>query len=71
MHFIPTAVRGPLFMLVATGAYVINDTMMKMATVGLPPYEVLFLRGVAAFLWGIPMLLLLGYRSQMRLMFEC
>jgi drug/metabolite transporter (DMT)-like permease len=70
MHFIPTAVRGPLFMLVATGAYVINDTMMKMATVGLPPYEVLFLRGVAAFLWGIPMLLLLGYRSQMRLMFE-
>jgi drug/metabolite transporter (DMT)-like permease len=70
MHFIPTAVRGPLFMLVATGAYVINDTMMKMATVGLPPYEVLFLRGVAAFLWGIPMLLLLGYRSQMRMMFE-
>jgi drug/metabolite transporter (DMT)-like permease len=70
MHFIPTAVRGPLFMIVATGAYVINDTMMKMATVGLPPYEVLFLRGVAAFLWGIPMLLLLGYRSQMQLMFE-
>ena len=70
MHFIPTAVRGPLFMLVATGAYAINDTMMKMATVGLPPYEVLFLRGVAAFLWGMPMLLLLGYRSQMRMMFE-
>ena len=62
MHFIPTAVRGPLFMLVATGSYVINDTMMKMATVGLPPYEVLFLRGLAALLWGIPMLLLLGYR---------
>jgi drug/metabolite transporter (DMT)-like permease len=70
MHFIPTAVRGPLFMLVATGAYVINDTMMKMATVGLPPYEVLFLRGVAALLWGIPILLLLGYRTQMQLMFE-
>ena len=70
MHFIPTAVRGPLFMLVATGSYVVNDTMMKMATVGLPPYEVLFLRGVAAFLWGIPMLLLLGYGRQMHLMFE-
>ncbi len=70
MHFIPTAVRGPLFMLVATGAYVINDTMMKMATVGLPPNEVLFLRGVAALLWGIPILLLLGYRTQMQLMFE-
>jgi drug/metabolite transporter (DMT)-like permease len=70
MHFIPTAVRGPLLMLAATGAYVVNDTMMKLATVGLPPYEVLFLRGVAAFLWGIPMLLLLGYRSQTHLMFE-
>ncbi len=70
MHFIPTGVRGPLFMLVATGSYVINDTMMKMATVGLPPYEVLFLRGVAAFLWGVPMLLLLGYGRQAHLMFE-
>ena len=70
MHFIPTAVRGPLLMLAATGAYVINDTMMKQATVGLPPYEVLFLRGVAALLWGIPMLFLLGYRGQMHLMFE-
>jgi drug/metabolite transporter (DMT)-like permease len=70
MHFIPTAVRGPLFMIVATGSYVINDTMLKLATVGLPPYEVLFLRGVAAFLWGIPMLLLLGYGRQMPLMFE-
>jgi drug/metabolite transporter (DMT)-like permease len=70
MHFIPTAIRGPLFMLVATGSYVINDTMMKMATVGLPPYEVLFLRGVAAFLWGVPMLVLLGYGRQMPMMFE-
>jgi drug/metabolite transporter (DMT)-like permease len=70
MHFIPTALRGPLFMLIATGSYVINDTLMKMATVGLPPYEVLFLRGLAALAWGIPMLLLLGYRTQMHLMFE-
>ena len=70
MHFIPTAVRGPLFMLTATCSYVINDTLMKMATVGLPPYEVLFLRGLAALLWGLPMLWLLGYGRQMHLMFE-
>jgi len=70
MHFIPTAIRGPLFMLISTGSYIINDTLMKMATVGLPPYEVLFLRGLAALCWGIPMLLLLGYRTQMHLMFE-
>ena len=70
MHFIPSSIRGPLCMLTATLSYVINDTMMKMATEGLPPYEVLFLRGVAALLWGMPMLFLLGYRSQMHLMFE-
>lgn len=64
------AIRGPLYMVVATGSYAINDTMMKLATVGLPPYEVLFLRGVAALLWGIPMLLLLGYGAQMPQMFE-
>lgn len=70
MHFIPTAIRGPLFMITATGSYVINDTMMKLATVGLPPYEVLFLRGVAAMLWGVPLLLALGYGRRAPLMFE-
>ena len=44
-------------MVLSTGSYVINDTMMKLATEGLPPYEVLFLRGLAASLWGIPLLL--------------
>jgi drug/metabolite transporter (DMT)-like permease len=70
MHSAHNSFRGPLFMLAATGSYVINDTMMKMATVGLPPYEVLFLRGVAALLWGIPLLLMLGYGKQAGLMFE-
>ncbi len=70
MHFIPTAIRGPLFMVLATGSYVINDSMMKLATFGLPPYEVLFLRGTAALIWGIPLLLALGYRRQMQMIFE-
>ena len=70
MHFIPTAIRGPLFMITATGSYVINDTMMKLATVGLPPYEVLFLRGAAAMLWGIPLLFALGYARHVQLIFE-
>ncbi|WP_292240965.1 hypothetical protein [Mesorhizobium sp.] len=52
MHFIPIAIRGPLFMVLSTGSYVVNDTMMKLATVGLPPYEVLLLRGTAATLWA-------------------
>src|SRR5690349_20243001 len=70
MHFLSTTARGPIFMLTATCSYVINDTMMKLATEGLPPYEVLFLRGVAALLLGMPMLLMLGYRTQMHLLFE-
>ncbi|MBX3581202.1 MAG: DMT family transporter [Rhizobiaceae bacterium] len=70
MSFIPATARGPLFMLTATCSYVINDTMMKLATEGLPPYEVLFLRGVAALLLGMPMLYMLGYQRQMPLLFE-
>jgi drug/metabolite transporter (DMT)-like permease len=53
--------RGPLFMVIATGFYLVNDTMMKLATGGLPPYEVLFIRGVMASLWGMPLLFALGY----------
>ena len=62
--------RGPLFMIIATCSYVINDTMMKLATEGLPPYEVLMLRGCAGLLWGLPLMLLLGYGKQLPLVFE-
>ncbi len=70
MHFIPANIRGPLFMIVSTGSYLVNDTMMKLATEGLPPYEVLLLRGMAATLWGVPLLLMLGYGRQIPLLFE-
>lgn len=62
--------RGPLFMVIATCSYVINDTLMKLATEGLPPYEVLMLRGCAGLLWGLPLMLLLGYGRQLPLVFE-
>ncbi|WP_287377591.1 DMT family transporter [Mesorhizobium sp.] len=44
--------------------------MLKLATVGLPPYEVLFLRGTAATLWGIPLLFALGYARQIPLILD-
>ncbi|TIL78790.1 MAG: EamA/RhaT family transporter, partial [Mesorhizobium sp.] len=59
-----------LFMILSTGSYVANDTMLKLATVGLPPYEVLFLRGTAATLWGIPLLVALGYARQIPLILD-
>ncbi|RWC39179.1 MAG: DMT family transporter [Mesorhizobium sp.] len=70
MHFIPASIRGPLFMIVSTGSYLVNDTMMKLATAGLPSYEVLFLRGAAAALWGFPLLFALGYDKQIPLIFD-
>lgn len=57
-------------MIIATCSYVINDTLMKLATEGLPPYEVLMLRGCAGLLWGLPLMLLLGYGRQLPLVFE-
>jgi drug/metabolite transporter (DMT)-like permease len=57
-------------MIVSTGSYLVNDTMMKLATAGLPSYEVLFLRGAAATLWGFPLLFLLGYGKQIPLIFD-
>jgi drug/metabolite transporter (DMT)-like permease len=57
-------------MILATGSYVINDTMMKVATEALPPYEVLMLRGTAAMIWGLPLLLVLGYGKRMPEMFD-
>jgi len=70
MNAIPSAIRGPLFMVIATGSYVVNDTLMKLATSGLPPYEVLMLRGLWAAAFGFPMLFALGYIRQLPMLFE-
>ena len=39
---------GIASMLAGTGSFVICDSFMKLVTTDLPPFEVLFLRGVAA-----------------------
>jgi len=41
---------GVAAMLAATGSFVVGDSFMKLVTADLPPFEVLFLRGVAASL---------------------
>ena len=53
-------------MLLSTGFFSGNDALMKLATVGLPPFEVLFLRGVMASLWALPVVLLTGNGPQLR-----
>lgn len=70
MASLPGIVRGPLFMMTSTLSYVINDTLMKVATAGLPPYEVLLLRGLSAMVWGFPLLIFLGYGKRVPLIFD-
>ncbi len=62
--------RGAFFMVLATGFYVINDSLMKVATEALPPYQVLTMRGLAAMFWGMPLLLVLGYGKNLPQLFE-
>lgn len=62
--------RGPLLMVLATGSYVVNDTLMKLATEDLPPYQTLMLRGLFAALWGLPLMAALGHAGRARLMVD-
>src|SRR4051794_12309867 len=52
--------RGIAGMVLATGFFVVNDSFMKLAAADLPPFEVLFLRGMAAAVCCIVLLLGLG-----------
>jgi drug/metabolite transporter (DMT)-like permease len=51
---------GIAAMLAGTGSFVVCDSFMKLATVDLPPFEVLFLRGVAASFACGSLVVLLG-----------
>jgi drug/metabolite transporter (DMT)-like permease len=53
--------RGIGAALIATGAFVANDTCMKLALSDAPPFQVLVMRGISACLWCLPAVLLLGY----------
>ena len=58
--------RGIALMVLATGVFSANDALMKLATVGLPPFEVLFLRGVMASLIMFPYIVVTGNLGQLR-----
>jgi drug/metabolite transporter (DMT)-like permease len=56
----PSNLRGIAAMVFATASFVVCDSFMKLATEALPPFEVLFLRGVAATACCTMLLLVLG-----------
>lgn len=53
--------RGIGAMLAAAGAFVTNDTCMKLALADAPPFQVLIMRGFAACLWCLPVLFATGF----------
>ncbi|HEY0919675.1 DMT family transporter [Devosia sp.] len=52
--------RGIALMIAASAAFVVCDTFLKLSTEGLPPFQVLFIRGLVATLWSLPLVILTG-----------
>jgi drug/metabolite transporter (DMT)-like permease len=52
--------RGIGAVILATAAFVANDTCMKLALSDSPPFQVLVMRGIAALLWCLPVILAVG-----------
>ncbi len=66
----PSSSRGIGCMVLAAGTLVANDCCMKIVMVDAPPLQVLFMRGVAASLWCLPMLVIFGHAPKVSLMFN-
>ncbi len=58
--------RGIVYMVLASGCFTINNGLLKLAVVDLPPLEALFLRAVAALILGVPVLLATTSRASLR-----
>ncbi|MFT3988134.1 DMT family transporter [Aestuariivirga sp.] len=56
----PSHLRGIGAMLLAAGVFVGNDTCMKLAMEDAPPFQVLAMRGLAACIWCLPLVLFTG-----------
>jgi drug/metabolite transporter (DMT)-like permease len=65
-----SSLSGIGFMILAAGFFVANDSCMKLAMEQAPPLQVLFLRGVAACLWCLPLLLVLGHGKSIPHLFD-
>lgn len=57
-------------MVLASGAFVINDSLFKLATGELPVFQALFLRGVAAAIWCLPMVFITRSAHRMGMIFD-
>jgi drug/metabolite transporter (DMT)-like permease len=70
MHSPKSNLRGIALMVLSTGVFACNDALLKLATEGLPAFQVLFMRGVSATLWCLPLVLLTGNGRKLKLMLD-
>jgi drug/metabolite transporter (DMT)-like permease len=61
---------GITLMILATACFTLNDSLLKLATDELPPFEALSLRGLASTVVGLPLVFLLGMGSRVGAMFD-
>jgi drug/metabolite transporter (DMT)-like permease len=58
-------------MIIAAGAFVANDTCMKLVMEdNAPPFQVLVMRGVLACLWCLPIVFWMGHARDIKLIFD-
>lgn len=57
----PSNFRGIGAVILATGTFVANDTCTKLVLADLPPMQSLMLRGIAACLWCLPIVIIMGH----------
>lgn len=62
--------RGITLMVVATGCFLANDTVLKLAMASIPPLESLFLRALLAVIIGVPVLWASGMIGKAALVFR-
>jgi drug/metabolite transporter (DMT)-like permease len=62
--------RGIIYMLLATGCFLVNDSLLKVAMANVPPLEALFLRALLAVAMGIPVLALTGTLGKAKAIFS-
>lgn len=62
--------RGVGAMVIATGTFVANDSCMKLVLADVPPMQVLIMRGLAACIWCLPVLLVMGLGKHLMKAFD-
>jgi drug/metabolite transporter (DMT)-like permease len=63
-------VRGIILMVLAAGAFVINDSLFKLASTDLPTFQAMFMRGVAAAIWCLPLVFITRSVHRMGMIFN-